>query len=302
MRVHTSELKGASRRNRLAAFVSRERVIAGCVALVFLGFFLFIAVRSFEHAVTFHPLRYDDRTGWKQPTGAQDVWLKTTDGVRLHGWLFEAKNGPALATVIHFHGNGGNISSVGWVGERLSSRRFDVLLLDYRGYGRSEGNIDGETGLYADADAGYEYVTKTRGVRPSNVVLYGQSLGTAVAVDLASRQESAALILESGFSSSSDLASTVLPILPRRLHFLAKNRFESARKLASVRCPVLIVHGDPDLTIPTEHGRLLFTAANDPKELLIFPGAGHNVFGSLGDAYLDRVADFLRTAIKPDLL
>jgi fermentation-respiration switch protein FrsA (DUF1100 family) len=132
-------------------------------------------------------------------------------------------------------------------------------------------------------------------------VLYGQSLGTAVAADLASRRESAALILESGFSSSSDLASTVLPILPRRLHFLAKNRFESARKLASVRCPVLIVHGDPDLTIPTEHGRLLFTAANEPKELLIFPGAGHNVFGSLGDGYLDRVADFLRTAIKPDL-
>lgn len=280
--------------------MSRERLIAGCVALVFLGFFLFLAFRWFEHAVTFHPLRYDEGTGWKQPTGAQDVWLKTTDGVRLHGWLIEAKNRPALATIIHFHGNGGNISNAGWVGERLSSRGFDVLLLDYRGYGRSEGDVDGETGLYADADAGYEYVTKTRGVRPSNVVLYGQSLGTAVAVDLASRQEAAALILESGFSSSSDLASTVLPILPRRLHFLAKNRFESAHKLSRVRCPVLIAHGDPDLTIPTEHGRLLFNAANEPKELLIYPGAGHNVFGSLGDEYLDRVADFLRTAIKPD--
>jgi uncharacterized protein len=300
MRENALELESASKSRRFARFLSRERLIAGAVAFVFLGLFLFLALRWFEHTVTFHPLRYDDRTGWKQPTGAQDVWLKTSDGVRLHGWLFEAKNRPALATVLHFHGNGGNISSVGWVGERLSSRGFDVLLLDYRGYGRSEGDVDGETGLYADADAGYEYVTKTRGVSSSKVVLYGQSLGTAVAVDLASREESGALVLESGFSSASELASSVLPVLPRRLHFLAKNRFDSARKLSSVRCPILIAHGDPDLTIPTEHGRLLFTAANEPKELLIFPGAGHNVFGSLGDGYLDRVADFLHTAIEPD--
>ena len=109
--------------------------------------------------------------------------------------IFEARERPALATIIFFHGNGGNISNVGWVGERLSSRGFDVLLLDYRGYGRSDGDVDGERGLYADADAGYEYVTKTRGVRPSSVVLYGQSLGTAVAVHLASRQESAAYLL-----------------------------------------------------------------------------------------------------------
>lgn len=281
-------------------FLTRERLMAGCVAFVFLGLLFFFSLRWFEHAVTFHPLRYDDRTGWQQPDGAQDVWLKTTDGVRLHGWLFESKERPALATIIYFHGNGGNIGNVGWVGESLSSRGFDVLLMDYRGYGRSEGDVDGETDLYADADAGYEYITKTRGVRSASVVLYGQSLGTAVAVDLASRRQSAALILESGFSSASDLASTVLPILPRRLHFLARNRFESSRKLSSIRCPVLISHGDPDLTIPTEHGRLLFAAANEPKKLLIFPGAGHNVFGSLGDRYLEQVADFLRTAMKPD--
>ena len=300
MRVGTSELVSASRSSQFAGVLSRERLIAVCVAFVFLGSFLFLALRWFEHAVTFHPVRYDDHTGWKQPTGAQDVWLKSTDGVRLHGWLFEAREQPAFVTIIYFHGNGGNISNVGWVGERLSSRGFDVLLLDYRGYGRSEGDVDGETGLYADADAGYEYVTKTRGIHPSNVVLYGQSLGTAVAVDLASRQESAAVILESGFSSASDLAATVLPFLPRRLHFLAKNRFESTRKLASVRCPILIAHGDPDLTIPTEHGRLLFAAANEPKKLLLFPGAEHNVFGSLGDGYLDQVADFVRTAVKRD--
>ncbi len=300
MKVGPSGWESGAGSSRFAVILSRERLIAGCVVFLCLGPFLFLALRAFEHAVTFHPLRYDDRAGWKQPTGALDVWLKTTDGVRLHAWLFEAKEQPALATIIYFHGNGGNISDVGWVGESLSSRGFGVLLLDYRGYGRSEGDVGGETGLYADADAAYEYVTKVRGVRPSRVVLYGQSLGTAVAVDLASRRQSAALILESGFSSASDLALTVLPILPRRLHFLAKNRFESALKLSTVRCPVLIAHGDPDLIIPTEHGRLLFAAANEPKKLLIFPGAGHNVFGSLGDGYLDQVVDYLRTGITPD--
>lgn len=299
MKVDISEAKSTSKSSRLLQLLSRERLIAGGVAFVFLGLSLFLALRWFEQAVTFHPLRYDDSIGWKQPRSAKDVWLNTADGVRLHGWFFETSQRPALATIIFFHGNGGNISNVGWVGESLSSREFDVLLLDYRGYGRSEGDVGDETGLYADADAAYEYVTKKRGARPSSVVLYGESLGTAVAVDLASRQESGALILESGLSSASNLASTVLPILPRRLHFLAKNRFESTRKLSSVKCPVLIAHGDPDLTIPTEHGRLLFAAANEPKKLLIFPGAGHNVFGSLGEGYLDQVADFIRTALKP---
>jgi uncharacterized protein len=260
---------------------------------------LFMALRWFEHAVTFHPVRFDPGNEWKQPTGAQDVWLTSSDGVRLHAWLIESSERPALATVIFFHGNGGNISNVGWVGESLASRGFDVLLLDYRGYGRSEGSVGAEEGLYADADAAYEYVMKVRAVSASSVVLYGQSLGTAVAVDLASRREAGALILESGFSSASDLASNVLPILPRRLHFLARNRFESARKLRSVNCPVLVTHGDPDLTIPTQHGRLLFAAANEPKKLLIFPGAGHNVFGVAGDGYLDHVADFLQKAIAP---
>jgi fermentation-respiration switch protein FrsA (DUF1100 family) len=298
MSVVPPELKKTSGSSKFAGLLTRERLIAVCVASVFLGFLLFVALRWFEHSVTFHPLRYD-RTSWQQPTGAQDVWLKTADGVRLHGWLFETKERPSRATVIFFHGNGGNISNLGWVGESLSGRGFDVLLMDYRGYGRSEGEVDSEEGLYADADAGYEYVTKTRGVLSGSVVLYGQSLGTAVAVDLASRNETAALILESGLSSASDLAATVLPILPRRLHFLARNRFDSKSKLSKVKCPVLISHGDPDLTIPTEHALILFAAANEPKKLLIFPGAGHNVFGSLGDGYIDQVADFLRSATKP---
>ncbi len=284
----------------VSPILTRERLIACLVGLTFLLLTLFLALRWFERAVTFQPVRYDAQQGWNQPTEATDVWLTTSDGLKLHAWFFPTHNAPAIATIIFFHGNGGNISNVGWVGQRLSSRGFNVLLLDYRGYGRSEGDVAGEQGLYADAEAGYHYVTQTRGVSPESVVLYGQSLGTAVAADLASRRPCAAIILESGFSSASDLAATVLPWLPRRLHFLSRNRFETARKLAAVKCPVLVTHGDPDDTIPREHGQSLFAAANEPKKLMMFPGAGHNVFGSQGTEYLDLIADFVLQAVNPN--
>jgi fermentation-respiration switch protein FrsA (DUF1100 family) len=94
------------------------------------------------------------------------------------------------------------------------------------------------------------------------------------------------------------VATRALPWLPRFLHFLGKNRFESARKLNNVKCPILIAHGDPDLTIPTSEAQLLYAAANEPRKLLIIPGAGHVVFGSAGEQYLDQVEQFMRESIK----
>jgi fermentation-respiration switch protein FrsA (DUF1100 family) len=203
-----------------------------------------------------------------------------------------------LATVIYFHGNGGNITDVGWVGKELAKRGYSVLLFDYRGYGRSEGESIDEHGIYLDADAAYEFAT--RDAEANMVVLYGQSLGSTAATDLASRRQCGALILESGFSSASDLAASVFPWFPRRLHVILRSQFDSAKKLQQVRCPVLITHGDPDPVIPTDHSRVLFTAANEPKKLLIFPGAGHNVFGSMGDSYLNTVAEFITDSLMKD--
>jgi fermentation-respiration switch protein FrsA (DUF1100 family) len=149
-----------------------------------------------------------------------------------------------------------------------------------------------------DAEAAYDYVSRERGVPAQTIALYGQSLGTAAVTDLATQRECKAIILESGMSSATDMASVALPWLPRRLYFLAKNRFDSARKLSQVHCPVLVTHGEPDQTIPTEQGRLLFAAANEPKRLLIYPGAGHNVFGSAGDEYLDMIAAFVANEVN----
>jgi fermentation-respiration switch protein FrsA (DUF1100 family) len=273
-------------------------LIAPIVLVILVGCILFLGLRKLERTIAFHPEPYKSGSAWVTPSGAEDVWFATADRNRLHGWFFQPAAKLSKATIIYFHGNGGNVSNIGWIGEHLAAREFNVLIFDYRGYGRSEGELEDEQGLYADADAAYEYVLKVRGVPPQAIVLYGQSLGTAAVTDLAARRECAAIILESGLSSGSDMAAAALPWLPRKLHFLARNRFESARKLSQVHCAVLVTHGDPDHTIPVDQGRALFAAANEPKKLLVFPGAGHNVFGSVGDRYLDMIAEFIGEAMS----
>jgi fermentation-respiration switch protein FrsA (DUF1100 family) len=293
-----SELRHLESKQRRRV-LSVRLLIALFVSLIVLACVFFFGLRRIERAIAFHLEPYKIGEVWFAPAGAKDVWFVTKDGNRLHGWFFQSSAKPSNATIIYFHGNGGNVTNVGWIGKRLAARGFDALLFDYRGYGRSEGNLEDEQGLYADADAAYEYVLRERGVPPRAIVLYGQSLGTAAVADLAARRECAAIILESGPSSTSDMASVALPWLPRRLHFLARNRFDSAHKLLQVHCAVLVTHGEPDQIIPTQQGRALFAAANEPKKLVIFPGAGHNVFGSVGDKYLEMIAEFVNDVVSP---
>lgn len=257
--------------------------------------------RRFERSVTFHPAAYDGGPTWRLPQGGEDVWFKTASGARLHGWFVKSRARTAHATVIYLHGNGGNLSHTGWLAEELSARGFDVLLFDYKGYGRSEGSSTDEQSLYEDADAAYDYAVGERGVAPARLALYGQSLGTTAAVDVAARRECAALVLESGLSSASDMAALILPGLPRFLHRLGRNRFDSARKLAAVRAPVLVAHGERDEVIPASQGRALHAAAPGAKRLILVPRAGHNdLVAAGGPAYLDAVADFIRAAVAAE--
>src|SRR5215218_7333186 len=237
------------------------------------GFFM---LRRFEASVIFHPEREALGGVWRVPRGAEEVWFRNAEGLKLYGWFFRTAAQPAHATVVYAHGNGGNLSYCGWVGESLAARGFDVLLFDYRGYGRSEGEAAGEGGLYADAEAAYDFLTKERGVPASQIALYGQSLGTAAVADVAARRECGALVLESGLSSAADMAAVVMPWLPRFVRGLTKNKLDTVSKLPGVRCPVLVVHGDRDELIPVAQGRTLFEAAPGPKRLVIVEGAGHN--------------------------
>jgi hypothetical protein len=288
----------AMRRGQRALAV-RYLVISVLVILLILLPAAFFMLRRFEAASTFQPQRAAWGGEWKTPSGAEEVWFKTADGVRLHGWYFRAGVQPGEGTVIFFHGNGGNLSYCDWVGEQLARRGFDVLLFDYRGYGRSEGEPVGERELYADADAAYDFVVRERGADPRRIALYGQSLGTAAAVDLAARKACGALVVESGLASAADMAGVVMPFLPGFVRGLTKNKFDSKSKLARVGCPVFVAHGDRDEIIPASQGQALFDAATGPKQLKVVKGAGHNDLSIVGGRqYIDTLAEFIRGSFR----
>lgn len=218
----------------------------------------------------------------------ETVWLTAQDGVRLHGWYVPAK--AARAGLLFFHGNAGNIS------HRLDSLRIfhelslNVLIFDYRGYGQSQGHPS-EEGTYLDAQAAWRYLTGDRQIEPENIVLFGRSLGGAVATWLAARTKPGALILESTFTSVPDLAADIYWWLPARK--LARLRYATIEYLQQVRCPVLIVHSPQDEIIPYRHALALFTAAHSPKEFLELRGDHNSGFLLSGERYIQGLDGFL---------
>lgn len=200
----------------------------------------------------------------------EDVTLTTTDGEHLHGWF--VPNAQARATVLFFHGNAGNISG------RLDSIRIfhdlglSVFIVDYRGYGRSSGKPS-ETGLYRDGEAAWHYLVSERRLAPSSIVVFGRSLGGAVAARVASREGCGALILESTFTSLVDMGRHYYPFLPVSL--LARLRFPTIERIRDVHCPLLVVHSPQDDIVPYRFGRRLYDAAPGPKAFLEIHG-GHN--------------------------
>jgi uncharacterized protein len=279
-------------------FPRLPRLVRMLIYLPVVVVIVFFVVRRLEFMATYHPEPYVPGPHWTLPANGEEVWVKVASGERVHGWFLRAIDQPAIATVLHCHGNGGNLSSVVGVAQELTKRGFDMMIFDYRGYGRSEGRLTDEWGLYADAEAVYDHLVRERGVKVEKLALYGQSLGTTAAIDLASRLPCGALIVESGLSSASDMGRVSFPWMPRQLHFLAKNRFESARKIASVKCPALITHGTNDVVIPVDQGRKLYASARDPKRLVIVEGGDHFLFGSGGEQFVNGMVDFIRTSVS----
>jgi fermentation-respiration switch protein FrsA (DUF1100 family) len=265
--------------------------IAGLVAILFWT----VALMIFEEKFIYFPHKYP-RGMYEDARfipGLKDCWITTEDGVKIHGWFAAADS--ALATLIMSHGNAGNISHRIPIIRELQRRKFNVLMFDYRGYGRSEGSPD-EEGIYKDGRAVFDYALKLPEVNPRRVVLWGTSLGGAVAVDVALHRRAAGLILESTFSSAKDVARAVYPFLP--VHLVLRSQFNSAEKIQNITIPVLVMHGNRDSIIPIALGRKLFRAANDPKEFYEITGADHNdTFFTGGSAYYDKVSLFARTAL-----
>jgi fermentation-respiration switch protein FrsA (DUF1100 family) len=221
---------------------------------------------------------------------AREVRVATEDGLDLLAWWV-----PPAATrpvIVYFHGNGGHI---GYRAERLhvlAGAGFGALFLEYRGYGGNPGSPS-EEGFYADARAALAFIDR-RGIPPERLVLYGESLGTAVAVRMASERQVAAVVLESPYTSIEALGRHHYPLLPVRL--LLRDRFDAAARIGAVRAPLLFLHGERDDVVPAAFGRALFAAAPEPKEAWFAPSGGHVDLRAHGA--FDVVADFLRRRLR----
>ncbi|WP_018877436.1 alpha/beta hydrolase [Thioalkalivibrio sp. ALE28] len=222
----------------------------------------------------------------------EDVELVTADGVRLHGWFVPSPQGEESPVLLFLHGNAGNIS------HRLHSLQLfhelglAVLIIDYRGYGRSAGRPD-EAGTYADARAAWEYLTEARSIAPDSVVVFGRSLGAAVAADLATGVEPGAVILESAFTSAADLGARHYPWLPVRA--LLRHEYDTLSRIEAITAPLLLAHSVDDEIVPFAHTERLYAAAGQAR-LLEMEGGHNEAFLATGDAYLEGLRAFLTEA------
>jgi fermentation-respiration switch protein FrsA (DUF1100 family) len=236
--------------------------------------------------LVYYPMPYP-QGDWnlQAQAGAQDVWLTTRDGIRLNAWWFPLPDS-RLATLF-LHGNAGNVTHRIDHAHAIRSAGSAVLVLDYRGYGKSQGHPT-ERGLGLDADAAYDALLQL-GYGAGQVVIQGESLGSAVAAELASRHPCAGLILESPLASLSEMASTVLPVLGP----LVAHGFNTKTLIRQVHVPLLVVHGEADEIVPFSQGQAVFAAANPPKDFWGVPTAQHNdLLYVAGDEYTPRLRAF----------
>jgi len=250
----------------------------------------------FQARRTFLPDRYPNGIWDPAPYGllAEDVWFESGDGVELHGWWISHPR--ARATILYYHGNSGSIAHQIGIFRHLRRLRVNIFAFDYRGYGRSSGQPS-ERGLYRDARAAWKLLTGELGQTPDSIVLFGHSLGGAVAIDASLDCPAAGLIVQSTFTQMRDEVRAIMPTLP--LHLAARNQFRSIDKIGSVSMPKLFIHGTADGTVPFRLGEELFEAALEPKELYVVARAGHNdVHRHGGIRYLRRIGKFLRTSLR----
>jgi uncharacterized protein len=238
------------------------------VLCVYFGLILLLMLA--ENQLIYFPAKYP--VGDWQPAGlaVEDAEMQAADGTRLHGWYIP--HSQPRAVVLFLHGNAGNIAGRVEFLRDVHDLGVSVLALDYRGYGRSEGSPS-ESGLMDDARTARRWLAERANVRESDIVLWGESIGTAVAVDLAN-DGARGLILENAFTSLPEVAGFHYWWAPVRL--LMRSRYASIDKIADYKGPLLQVHGDADTIIPFALGRKLFDAANEPKQFVVIPGGDHN--------------------------
>ena len=273
------------------------RRLAIAVALVYgvscVGLYAAQRYLVFEPDTTLHTAPAD------YPFPVQDIALAGEPRQTLHGWWVAAPN-PQAKVVLYLHGNDGNVSTNMDGVAGLRELGYSVFLIDYRGYGASGGGFPSEQGVYRDAQSAWDYLVRERGVDPANLVIYGHSLGGAIAIELALHHpEAAALVVESSFTSMRDLArlETRYAVVPVGL--LLNQRFDSIEKVGRLRLPVLYIHGTADEIVPFEMGKALYEATPAARGLVAVRAGRHENAAAVGGTDLrSAIGRFVESAAR----
>ncbi len=266
-------------------------IVTSLLVLLLLSSLLYLQ----QPSMVFFPYRELSSTPVEWGLEYEDILFEAEDGTDLNGWYIPRQGSDQV--LLFFHGNAGNISHRGESVAIFHRLDLNVFIFDYRGYGHSQGKPS-EAGLYEDARAAWHYLTVTRGIDEANIVIFGRSLGAAVASKLASEVQPQALILESAFSSARDVAKTVFPILSYVT--ILRFKFATVDYVRDVKSPLLVVHSPDDEIIPFELGERVYQAANQPKQFLTIEG-GHNTgFLRSQPAYERALGEFISSQTAKD--
>ncbi|MGD9301304.1 MAG: alpha/beta fold hydrolase [Desulfobacterales bacterium] len=250
-------------------------------------YYIFMPQRELSQTPADHDLKFED------------IYLPVSSEnggriERMHCWWIPADQ-PSNRYLIYLHGSAFNIGANISHALRFKNLGFSVLLISYRGYGRSEGNFPTEVQVYADAETAWDYLVYHKGISPGNIYIYGHSLGGAVAINLAiARPEAGGLIVEAAFTSIADMGRQhkLYRFLP--IELITHQRFDSINKINRLKMPVLILHGTEDSVVPYEMSRQLYEKAPAPKRIKLILGGGHNNSARVGGAeYLNTVKEFI---------
>jgi uncharacterized protein len=266
----------------------------GVMAVLILLYAVFLV--GCEKKIIFHPAKFPE--GYWDPVSlglkAQDISFQSEDGINLHGWYVPTPG--ARATLLWFHGNAGNLSHRLDNIQRLLPLNLNIFIFDYRGYGKSEGEPD-EKGIYKDSQAAYNKVLELEGVSVDSLFLFGRSLGGICAVETALNNSARGLILESVFTSASDMSRKIMPLIP--LGWAIRSKLEAINQVPELKLPKLFLHGDRDEVVPFDLGRKLYEVAADPKSFYIIQGAGHNDTYIMGGRdYYNALDGFITETLK----
>lgn len=262
------------------------RRLIGVIALAWLC--LSIVLYSLQSSLIYYPDPVLTTTPEAIGLAYQDVHLRSADGVGLHGWYLPHPE--ARGSLLFFHGNAGNISHRLETLRLLHGLGLAVLIIDYRGYGLSDGEPS-EQGTYQDAEAAWQWLVGQRGESPGRLVMFGRSLGGGIASWLATRHPPGALLLESTFTSIPDMATELYPFLPVR--WLSRFQYATLDRIETINSPLWIAHSPDDEVIPYRQGRTLYNAADEPKQFFQLRGGHNDGFLRSGPAYRQSLQQFL---------